>query len=914
MEVLRGLGERSAHAAAPRTFALPSVWGESVVHTQPCMVLREELVPARACVTADALQITTGGDDDARHAGYAELEGRDVYVVLHGDYLCWYASAQSTHLLLGHMDVHAIEVDAVGADAWAAATPQKRYVFGSEERDVWIEALLRARTQAQEPARVTYSVLCIPLERIVDIADAPRAMGVPLVGVRVLAGDAASWDDYYLAELPDRAGLLDAVAKAAAQLGGPEAPLPASLEALPFAPWSWSPRLVPRVLWARAQNGGDVVWQTQQVEPPTEDSLPSLAEALRTSLLDSDELSDSNGLAGPRSDVAQSAAGSNLAHSVELADAPEPPASFFEHDTPSPSGSDVSLVSVPDATDTWAQAELAAHFPDLDEPVVGHVRATLLRTVPVPGRVFVTERGLAFRSSAFYSRVLGRTALVLHASELVSVSREYDAAYARPILVLVVRGREEQFLAFATRARLEQCYSLLSHAIAACAAEHASDVPPEAPRPPPMHITLLTIGSRGDVQPYIALAQRLQSHGHTVRIATHAEFRPWVLSYGVAEFAEVGGDPALLMRLCIEQGTFSLGFVYTSLGMFRTWLDELLTSSWAACQGTDVLVESPSAQAGVHVAERLGIPYMRAFTMPWTATRAYPHAFAVPKRHAGGHYNALTYALFELFLWRASAPQINAWRRTLGLAATTLEQLHLDEVPMLYSFSSQIVPKPLDWSAHTHVTGYWFVDEATPAPPEALVRFLEGAKKAQGKLVYIGWGSIIVPDAHRVTEAVYDAVDASGVYAVLAKGWSDRSASAPAAPRNHPRVFCVESVRHDWLFPQMDAVCHHGGAGTVGASLRAGTPVVLHPFFGDQFFWARQVESLGIGVRLDALTAHALTAALIKATGDVAMAAAAQRIGEAVRAEDGVGRAVAALYAELPTPLAQSWCIIDKEL
>ena len=151
------------------------------------MVLREELVPARACVTADALQITTGGDDDARHAGYAELEGRDVYVVLHGDYLCWYASAQSTHLLLGHMDVHAIEVDAVGADAWAAATPQKRYVFGSEERDVWIEALLRARTQAQEPARVTYSVLCIPLERIVDIADAPRAMGVPLVGVRAVS-------------------------------------------------------------------------------------------------------------------------------------------------------------------------------------------------------------------------------------------------------------------------------------------------------------------------------------------------------------------------------------------------------------------------------------------------------------------------------------------------------------------------------------------------------------------------------------------------------------------------------------------------------------------------------------------------------------------------------------------------------
>ena len=167
-----------------------------------------------------------------------------------------------------------------------------------------------------------------------------------------------------------------------------------------------------------------------------------------------------------------------------------------------------------------------------------------------------------------------------------------------------------------------------------------------------MHFTCLTIGSRGDVQPYIALAKGLIADGHKVRIATHGEFKDWVESHGI-EFGYVGGDPAELMRICVENGMFTVSFLKEGIQKFRGWIDDLLKTSWEACQGTDVLIESPSAMAGIHIAEALGIPYYRAFTMTWTRTRAYPHAFAVPERKVRVlEWNQVEYSLtLALYRW-----------------------------------------------------------------------------------------------------------------------------------------------------------------------------------------------------------------------------------------------------------------------
>lgn len=171
--------------------------------------------------------------------------------------------------------------------------------------------------------------------------------------------------------------------------------------------------------------------------------------------------------------------------------------------------------------------------------------------------------------------------------------------------------------------------------------------------------------------------------------------------------------------------------------------------------------------AGIHIAEALQIPYYRAFTMPWTRTRAYPHAFAVPEHKMGGGYNYMTwvsshiriapsaeiisrYTMFDAVFWRAISGQINRWRRKqLGLHSTSYEKMQSYRIPFLYNFSRALVPPPLDWYEWIHVTGYWFLDGNDDAgqswePPPELVQFLDRAEAQGKKVVYIGFGSVRV--------------------------------------------------------------------------------------------------------------------------------------------------------------------------
>ncbi|KAG6866023.1 hypothetical protein C0991_009432 [Blastosporella zonata] len=424
-----------------------------------------------------------------------------------------------------------------------------------------------------------------------------------------------------------------------------------------------------------------------------------------------------------------------------------------------------------------------------------------------------------------------------------------------------------------------------------------------------LRFTFLTIGSRGDVQPYISLAKGLMADGHRCKIATHGEFRDWIESHGI-EFGYVGGDPAELMRICVENGTFTVAFLKEGLLKFRGWVDDLLKTSWEACQNTDVLIESPSAMGGYHIAEALGIPYFRAFTMTWSRTRAYPHAFAVPDRKMGGSYNYMSYVMFDQVFWRATSGQINRWRRNLlHLASTSLDKMEPHKIPFLYNFSPHVVPPPLDWPEWIRVTGYWFLEDADVSakkwtPPPDLVEFIDSAHKLGKKVVYIGFGSIVVSDPKTMTHCVVEAVVRSGVYAILSKGWSDRlhvktaDATEPEEPLPK-QIYAISSIPHDWLFQRIDAACHHGGAGTTGASLRAGIPTIIRPFFGDQLFWADRVEALGVGSGVRKLTVNSLTDALIAATTDVKQIDRAKLLGERIRSESGVSTAIECIYRDL---------------
>lgn len=190
-------------------------------------------------------------------------------------------------------------------------------------------------------------------------------------------------------------------------------------------------------------------------------------------------------------------------------------------------------------------------------------------------------------------------------------------------------------------------------------------------------------------------------------------------------------------------------------------LTTVLRDSWEACHDVDVLIESPSAMAGIHIAEARKIPYFRAFTMPWTRTSAYPQAFMVPAFEMGPSFNYSTYVLFDNIIWRATSGQINRWRKKyLKLKPTDMSSLSITKVPFLYNFSSAVVPKPLDWHDDITITGYWTLENSDTdwTPPDALAAFIKKARDDGRPLVYIVGSRVNSTDGegvrfHRSTEA-----------------------------------------------------------------------------------------------------------------------------------------------------------------
>ena len=581
----------------------------------------------------------------------------------------------------------------------------------------------------------------------------------------------------------------------------------------------------------------------------------------------------------------------------------------------------------------------------------------LHRVLPLYGKVYISSKIFCFRSLLPGTR----TKMVLPLKDIENVDKEKGFRFGYSGLVIVIRGHEELFFEFSQSVVRDDCaitllenlesfrhleesgvltiedkdgaeaakaeHKMLQEARMDGHDEHEINMPKSAnssTRPleaPPilfddprvsilnfkpnesLQVTCLTIGSRGDVQPYIALCKGLLEEGHKPKIATHVEFEPWIRKHGI-DFAPVEGDPAELMRICVENGMFTYSFLREASVKFRGWIDELLSSAWKACQDTDILVESPSAMAGIHIAEALGVPYFRAFTMPWTRTRAYPHAFAVPEHKMGGAYNYITYVMFDNVFWKAIAGQVNRWRKKeLGLRSTNLDKMQPNKVPFLYNFSPSVVVPPLDYSDWIRVTGYWFLDEASDwTPPKDLTDFITTARNDKKKLVYIGFGSIVVSDPAALTKTVVDSVLKADVRAILSKGWSDRLGSQDATIPEVPlpqEIFQIKSAPHDWLFKQIDAAAHHGGAGTTGASLRAGLVTIVKPFFGDQFFFGSRIEDLGVGICLKKLNVSVFSRALWEATHSQRMIMKARVLGEQIRKEDGAAMAIQAIYRDL---------------
>jgi sterol 3beta-glucosyltransferase len=437
-----------------------------------------------------------------------------------------------------------------------------------------------------------------------------------------------------------------------------------------------------------------------------------------------------------------------------------------------------------------------------------------------------------------------------------------------------------------------------------------------------MHIGIITIGSRGDVQPYIALGAGFKRAGYQVRLLTHGTFAEAVRAEGL-EFADLGVDVRTVTEQAMQEAgeaghsrlmalTTFLRFMRRALHETQPLLHECVRRCWQATQDVDALLFNVlGIYIGIPLADIRAIPAFAAYVQPLTATREFPNVLFSPAPAWLGSlrptYNQVSLEVAEWISWLLYRGSLGkAVHDVLGTALhSPFPHMRREHTPIFYGFSPQVLPRPVDWPDHCHVSGYWFLDsQATFQPSADLDAFLQAGPKP----IYVGFGSMRGADERRLTQQVISALDRCGQRGILLSGWG--ALTHESLPQT---IFAIDAVPHDWLFPRVAAVVHHGGAGTTGAGLRAGLPSLIVPFLADQFFWGRQVYERGLGpqpIEHSHVSAEALAQAISTMVTDQAMRQRAATAGEHIRAEDGVGTVVRLVERSLAgssrTPLAHT--------
>lgn len=399
-------------------------------------------------------------------------------------------------------------------------------------------------------------------------------------------------------------------------------------------------------------------------------------------------------------------------------------------------------------------------------------------------------------------------------------------------------------------------------------------------------ITILCSGSRGDFQPYIALAQRLKQKGQAVRIAGGKSFEDFVRGYGVdfypfaADIDTVGVDPKLLEVAGASDNPLKMLLAFNKMKDYGIYMIE---DSVRACEGNELIVYHPGCTAGYFAARQMGIPAVLAAPFPLHRTKEHLSVILYGKANANALNITLSYTMLQSMLWMVAAGSIKPfWKQKYGRLPEGFGKPFENTsamYPAIVSCSNHVFSRPKDWGPHIHQEGYWFTQEPENyTPPPALASFLQAGKKP----VYIGFGSMTMTqateDLHRIAVSALQKTGQRGVLSGLGD-----STGLPEG------MLAIDSIPHTWLFANMAAVCHHGGAGTSAAGFRAGVPSAIVPFSNDQFAWAHRAYDLGVGAKpvyrkhlnADNL-ARAIEAALQK---EVAERAAA--LGEEIRAEKG---------------------------
>jgi UDP:flavonoid glycosyltransferase YjiC (YdhE family) len=420
-----------------------------------------------------------------------------------------------------------------------------------------------------------------------------------------------------------------------------------------------------------------------------------------------------------------------------------------------------------------------------------------------------------------------------------------------------------------------------------------------------VRITIIGIGTRGDVQPLVALAKELVSRGHSVNLASLAAFAALSEGHGF-EFVALNGDIEAEMNAVAGADLTAAGRnPFSATLAFREIIDRNIVD-WTrtirtAAANSDVIVAAGTAVFfGLGLARTLRVPLVQVYLQPVLPSSEVgsPLLPQFPLR-LPGFLNHAQYAVAAQLLWQVLRPAIARSEHVLSGVSSVpllapLKELRRADRTILLAYSRHLVPQS-GRQSNIVTTGFWALETAPGwKPATELSRFLEAGPPP----IYVGFGSMPLREPKQVARAVLAAVRSLGARVILDAGWSTMD---PSDLRDDAIV--VKNIPHDWLFERVAAVVHHGGAGTTAAALRAGRPSVVAPFILDQFFWAERLHALQVAPRAlpsERIGERRLAAALAQVTGDSGLRENARRLGQLMRSEGGVALAAERIECAVP--------------
>jgi sterol 3beta-glucosyltransferase len=408
-------------------------------------------------------------------------------------------------------------------------------------------------------------------------------------------------------------------------------------------------------------------------------------------------------------------------------------------------------------------------------------------------------------------------------------------------------------------------------------------------------ITILSAGTRGDTQPYIALALELKKIGYDIRIAAGKSFAAFIKGYGVevmpiySDISSIDVDSKVIRKAMKADNPLKLLLSFNKMKKYAVLMQE---DFYDACDNSELIIYHPGASIGYFAARKLGIPSVMATPFPLNKTREYPSVILYGKIKPGKTINLLSYSILQAALWLASKSAIKAfWKQKFKELPRSLhcpfELQTTKSLPTICNCSNFVFPRPTDWDENIHQEGYWFLEEGIPyTPSKDLADFLSSGDAP----VYVGFGSAFVSEQSvEITHKVIEALRKSGKRGVLATGMNGMH-KMETLPDT---IYMLDNIPHSWLFKHVCMVVHHGGAGTTAAGLKAGVPTIVIPFGNDQLAWGQRVYDLGVGSRpipIGRLTADKLADAITFALReDITLNA--QRLGKRIATENGAMKA-----------------------